>query len=131
MNSNLQAAIAAHRFGLGETQPESAVRGDARGWLAAQIGPADGLRRFAEFVQQRKRKREAESMTDMSSTESSFSEHFRVLVQADTRARLTTAAVTQRPFAERLALFWRCLRQHQGRVSRCWRWAAGTRMPTR
>ena len=117
MSSSLQAAIAAHRFGLGEAQLDKTVSDDARGWLAAQIGPADaqlpsagaalptateGLRRFAEFVQQRKQRREAESMKDMSSTESQFGEHFRVLVQADTRARLTTAAVTQRPFAERL-----------------------------
>jgi uncharacterized protein (DUF1800 family) len=121
VNSNLQAAIAAHRFGLGEAQLESAVRGDARGWLAAQIGPADahiaagneplpsaadGLRRFAEFVQQRKQRREAKTMQDDKASEQAFGEHFRVLVQADTRARMSTAALTQRPFAERLALFW-------------------------
>jgi uncharacterized protein (DUF1800 family) len=122
MKSDLQAAIAAHRFGLGEAQLDKAVSGDARGWLASQIGPADpqvtagntplpsaadGLRRYAEFVQQRKQRRENdEAMKGMSSTETQFGEHFRVLVQADTRARMTTAAVTQRPFAERLALFW-------------------------
>jgi hypothetical protein len=38
--STEQAAIAAHRFGLGEASLD-VVRGDARGWLAAQIGPAD------------------------------------------------------------------------------------------
>jgi uncharacterized protein (DUF1800 family) len=121
MTSNLQAAIAAHRFGLGEAQLDTAVRGDARGWLTSQIGPADsqaapagqalptdseGLRRFAQFVQQRKQRRNAEAMNDMASTEQAFGEHFRALVQADTRARMTTAATTQRPFAERLALFW-------------------------
>jgi uncharacterized protein (DUF1800 family) len=121
MTSNLQAAIAAHRFGLGEAQLDAAVRGDARGWLASQIGPADpqaapagqalptageGLRRFAQFVQQRKQRRNAETMNDKASTEQAFGEHFRVLVQADTRARMATAATTQRPFAERLALFW-------------------------
>ncbi len=120
-SSSLQAAIAAHRFGLGEAQFDAAVRGDAPGWLASQIGPADvqvtagntplpsaadGLRRFAEFVQQRKQRREAQSMKEMASTEAQFGEHFRALVQADIRARMTTAAVTQRPFAERLALFW-------------------------
>ena len=37
------AAIAAHRFGLGE--PDLAVLGtDARAWLQAQIGPADPQR---------------------------------------------------------------------------------------
>ncbi len=120
-SSSLQAAIAAHRFGLGEAQFEGAVRGDALGWLASQIGPADaqvaagatplpsaadGLRRLAEFVQQRKQRRETESMKEMASTETRFGEHFRAIVQADIRARMTTAAVTQRPFAERLALFW-------------------------
>jgi uncharacterized protein (DUF1800 family) len=57
-------------------------------------------------VQQRKQRRSTESMKEMSSTEQQFGEHFRVLVQADTRARMTTAATTTRPFAERLALFW-------------------------
>jgi uncharacterized protein (DUF1800 family) len=121
MNSHLHAAIAAHRFGLGEAQPDSAVGGDARGWLAAQIGPADAqvasgaerlpsaadaLRRHAEFVQQRKRRRQPDSMLEMQATERQFGEHFRVLVQADTRARMATAAMTTRPFSERLALFW-------------------------
>jgi uncharacterized protein (DUF1800 family) len=120
MSSSLQSAIAAHRFGLGEAQLDKTVSGDARGWLVSQIGPADaqvasgaalptaadGLRRFAEFVQQRKQRREAESMKEASATEQQFGEHFRVLVQADTRARMMTAALTQRPFAERLALFW-------------------------
>lgn len=122
----LRAAIAAHRFGLGEASIDAAVRGDARDWLAAQIGPAEaqrpaggapladaatGLRRMAEFVQQRRRRRENTSMAAMASddtrsTEQSFVEHFRALVQADLRARLSTAATTARPFAERLALFW-------------------------
>jgi uncharacterized protein (DUF1800 family) len=126
-----QAAIAANRFGLGEARIDAAVRGDPRGWLASQIGAADmqrsasgeplptaadGLRRYAEFVQQRRQRREAASSMpgrsdnemrgDATSTEQQFGEHFRQLVQADTRARLSTAALTERPFAERLALFW-------------------------
>lgn len=114
----LQAAIAAHRFGLGEASLAHTVGGDARAWLAAQIGPADpqtpplgapladaalGLRRHAEFAQLRRQQREA---APTMSSEQQFGEHFRALVQADTRARLATAAITQRPFAERLALFW-------------------------
>ncbi len=121
-----QAAIATHRFGLGEADSQAAVRGDPRGWLAAQIGAADaqrssaaqplpsaadGLRRHVEFVQQRRLRREASAapaMSEMetSSTEQQFGEHLRQFVQADTRARLTTAALTERPFTERLALFW-------------------------
>jgi uncharacterized protein (DUF1800 family) len=118
--STPQAAIAAHRFGLGEPALD-VLRGDARGWLAAQIGAADvqqpvgseplpsaavGLRRFAEFLQLQRRRRESQDGSEMRSTEQQFGEHFRALVQADTRARMFTAATTQRPFAERLALFW-------------------------
>ncbi len=116
--------IAAHRFGLGE--PSLAVVGDApAAWLLAQIGPADAqrgeqlpgsldaLRAHADFLRQRRDAR-APKPADMAagtgtaqrSGEQQFAEHFRALVQADTRARLLTAATTQRPFAERLALFW-------------------------
>jgi uncharacterized protein (DUF1800 family) len=121
-----QAAIAAHRFGLGEASLDASVRGDPRGWLAAQIGAADpqrstageslpsaadGLRRFAEFVQLRRQRRDAAALPGMSDSDSrsgeqQFGEHFRQLVQADLRARLSTAALTERPFTERLALFW-------------------------
>jgi uncharacterized protein (DUF1800 family) len=123
---DLDAAIAAHRFGLGEPRLDRAIGGDARGWLAAQIGPADaqvaargeplpsateGLRRMAEFQQMRREQRQAPPAGAMSAasspaSEQQFGEHFRALVQADTRARLATAATTARPFAERLALFW-------------------------
>ena len=128
--ASTQAAIAAHRFGLGEAQLEARVGRDARDWLARQIGPAplqlsslpgealpsaaDGLRRHAEFVQQRRQRREATAMaaapgmgdSAQTTTEQQFGDHFRQLVLADTRARLSTAALTDRPFAERLALFW-------------------------
>jgi uncharacterized protein (DUF1800 family) len=40
VSPRLQAAIAAHRFGLGEADLDVVGR-DAEGWLAAQIGPAD------------------------------------------------------------------------------------------
>jgi uncharacterized protein (DUF1800 family) len=119
---DLDAAIAAHRFGLGEPRLDRAVGNDARGWLAAQIGPADaqavsggaplpsatdGLRRLAEFQRMQREQRQAPTAGAMSApSEQQFGEHFRALVQADTRARLTTAATTARPFAERLALFW-------------------------
>jgi len=119
-----EAVIAVHRFGLGEADA-AVVRGDARAWLAAQIGAADaqrgangeplhgareGLKRLAEFVQMQRRQRAPEPMMAASgagsSTEVQFVDHFRTLVQADQRARLATAATTERPFAERLALFW-------------------------
>jgi uncharacterized protein (DUF1800 family) len=113
------AAIAAHRFGLGE--PALApIASDPRGWLAAQIGPADpqrgdrlaggaeGARRFAEFLRQQRQRQADPAMNagDMRSGEQQFGEHFRQIVQADVRARLTTAALSGRPFTERIAWFW-------------------------
>ncbi len=113
------AAVAAHRFGLGE--PALAGLGnDAPAWLLAQIGPADkqrgdnlasaadGLRSFAQFIQAQRRAREPQpqAQADMRSGEQQFVDHYRELVQADVRAQLLTAATTARPFAERLALFW-------------------------
>jgi uncharacterized protein (DUF1800 family) len=118
------AAIAAHRFGLGEPQLQ-VIGGDAPGWLLAQIGPAEpqrgnelasgveGLKRFAEFIrtQQAARARPAtgDAMAPSNETrnaEQLFGEHFRSIVQGDVRARLVTAATSTRPFNERLALFW-------------------------
>ena len=124
------AAIAAHRFGLGEAHFDASVGRDARDWLARQIGPAaaqlgslpgealpsaaDGLRRYAEFVQQRRQRRAAAAMAPapgmsdeaQAARELQVSDTLRPWVLADTRARLSTAALTDRPFAERLALFW-------------------------
>ena len=125
------AAIAAHRFGLGEASLQP-VGDDARGWLLAQIGPAEtqrgsglasgvaGLKRLVEYQQQLQARRASAAgsagnamampmpMIDagMRSTEQQFGEHFRAIVQGDVRARLLTAATSTRPFNERLALFW-------------------------
>jgi len=122
------AAIAAHRFGLGEPELR-VVGGDPLGWLKAQIGPAEaqrgtqlasgaeGLKRFAEFLRDQRGRRPgnagasgAGAMTagagDMRPAEQQFGEHFRTIVQADVRARLATAALSARPFNERLAWFW-------------------------
>jgi uncharacterized protein (DUF1800 family) len=113
MDTPARRLIAAHRFGLAE--PTLAQVGDdPAAWLLAQIGPADpqrgddlpdtltALRAHADFVRQR---RQAKA-DDKRPGELQFVAHFRELVRADTRARLLTAATTQRAFAERLALFW-------------------------
>jgi uncharacterized protein (DUF1800 family) len=122
MATTLQAAIAAHRFGLGEADL-SIVGGDPQGWLLQQIGAADaqrgdalpsaadGLRRHDAYLRWlRERSTTAATMNsemaDAKPFEQRFAEHFRELVLADQAARLGTAATTQRPFAERLALFW-------------------------
>lgn len=96
------AALAAHRFGLGE--PHLAVVGaDARGWLKAQIGPADAQHGAAlpSLAQALAVQIEARRQPGAAGNAP-----LRALVQADLRARLVTAATTARPFAERLALFW-------------------------
>ena len=99
---SLLAAIAAHRFGLGE--PDLALLGaEPRAWLRAQLGPADaqvgsnlpGIQ--AALAVQASARRERSDSTQAA---------LRQQVQADIRARLLTAATTTRPFAERLALFW-------------------------
>lgn len=117
MSQAPSAAIAAHRFGLAEADL-SVVGTDPHGWLLSQVGAADvqrgdglvdaaeGLRRHDAFLR-RQRSRESAAMTmEGRSVEQSFVEHFRDAVQADLYARLGTAVATQRPFAERLALFW-------------------------
>ena len=41
---NLEAALAAHRFGLGAGKRDlEAMRGDARGWLKSQLSSVDPL----------------------------------------------------------------------------------------
>ena len=98
----LQAAIAAHRFGLGEPD-RAAVGNDPRAWLLAQVGPADAQRgtRLPGLAEALARQTAARRM-DTEDARAAL----RQQAQADSRARLVTAATTQRPFAERLALFW-------------------------
>lgn len=112
------AAIAAHRFGLGEASL-AGIGSDAPGWLSQQLGPADAqqgqaladsaqaLRHVARYRQLRMAPPAAGAPSAAGADAvASFVEHFRERVQADLRARLGTAATTRRPFAERLAMFW-------------------------
>jgi uncharacterized protein (DUF1800 family) len=121
------AATAAHRFGLGEPDLHT-VGPDAQAWLLAQLGPAEaqrgsglvngaeGVRLYAQFLQ-RQRRPQAAQMQPAAMAETGMPamapaanfvpyEPLRRAVQDDTRARLATAASSQRPFAERLVLFW-------------------------
>jgi uncharacterized protein (DUF1800 family) len=119
----MHAAIAAHRFGLGEASL-AVVGADPLAWLTSQIGPADlqrgsglptlaeGIRSHAQFRQNQRRRAAQDGApsnsagNDMRSGEQQFVDHFREYVQADVRAHLATAAASTRPFNERLALFW-------------------------
>ena len=96
------AAIAAHRFGLGE--PDLAVVApDARSWLLGQIGPADSQRGAAlPGLTDALARQAAARPADARAAKADLLAQ----VQADMRARLQTAATSRRPFAERLALFW-------------------------
>ena len=116
------AAIAAHRFGLGEPTL-NAIQSDPQGWLLAQIGPADaavgdGLLSTqqalahvrAEAENRRLAKNPPPGMTGEQRMDNSLGDrlpnHYREVTLADARSRLITAATTQRPFTERLHLFW-------------------------
>jgi len=91
------------------------------------VSGVEGLKRYAEFVRRRRMAAGAaaadttadnttvaatpanskpEMAAQPGSAEQQFVEHFRQIVQADVRARLSTAALTEQPFNERLAWFW-------------------------
>ncbi|MGZ5892012.1 MAG: DUF1800 family protein, partial [Caldimonas sp.] len=114
VSPQLQAAIAAHRFGLGEANL-GVVGGDARGWLAAQIGRADVARgnglvdtaqALALVAAEREKRQQAKNPPPGMTAEQLLAGHYRDTILADARSRLATAAATGRPFAERLHWFW-------------------------
>jgi uncharacterized protein (DUF1800 family) len=133
-NPSLQAAIAAHRFGLGEASLD-AVQPDPQAWLLGQIGPADtphgdGLlntHAALEHVAAEKERRQlaknpppgmslpgrpkgeyrsAQHEGTPVTAEQVLAGHYREVTLADARSRFATAVATRRPFAERLQLFW-------------------------
>ena len=113
-DSATRAAIAAHRFGLGEPSL-AALRNDPQGWLLAQIGPADaprgdGLLSTREAIDyiaaERERRERAKNPPPGMTADQVLAGRYREIAVADARSRLITAATTTRPFAERLQLFW-------------------------
>jgi uncharacterized protein (DUF1800 family) len=116
-SSTAQAAIAAHRFGLAEPSLD-VVGTDPQGWLLSQIGPADTARgdgllntvqawaHAKDEAEKRKRLRASATSTAGAAAEQLAGNHYREVILADVRSRLVTAAMTRRPFAERLQLFW-------------------------
>jgi uncharacterized protein (DUF1800 family) len=114
VSPQLHAAIAAHRFGLGEPNL-AVVGGDAQGWLTAQIGPADAARgaglldtrQALELVAAERENRQlAKNPPAGMTAQQVLAGHYRDTIFADARSRLATAAATKRPFAERLQWFW-------------------------
>ncbi|MDQ6681179.1 MAG: DUF1800 domain-containing protein, partial [Pseudomonadota bacterium] len=110
----LQAAIAAHRFGLGEPALQP-LAGDPQGWLLAQIGPADAARGtgllstregLALIAAEREKRQQARNPPPGMTAEQLLAGHYREATIADARSHLASAALATRPFAERLQLFW-------------------------
>jgi len=113
-SATVQAALAAHRFGLGEASL-AGIGADPQGWLLAQIGPADPARgegllttrqALELIVAETEKRRLARNPLPGTTAEQLLAKHSRDVTLADGRSRLVTAAATQRPFAERLQLFW-------------------------
>ncbi|HWY94337.1 MAG TPA: DUF1800 domain-containing protein [Steroidobacteraceae bacterium] len=112
----IQTEIAVLRFGLGARPGDLAAAGDPRGWLMAQIkGPAplagntplaasDQI--FTELLSARDKfqemKREAATAPAFNPVRDAYLPHYR----AQVLARAQSAALTTRPFAERLVHFW-------------------------
>ena len=110
----LQAALAAHRFGLGEPTLEP-LRSDPQGWLLAQIGPADPARGsdllttrdgLLLIAAEREKRQGVRSPPAGMTIEQSLAGHYRESTVADARSHFASAALTTRPFIERLQLFW-------------------------
>jgi len=113
-SASLNAAIAAHRFGLGEADL-GVVGSDPRGWLAAQLFRADPPRgdglldtrgALAHVAAEREKRQLARNPPPGMTAEQILGGHYREVTVADVRSRLATAALTTRPFAERLQWFW-------------------------
>jgi len=110
----LNAAIAAHRFGLGEASLD-VVQPDAAAWLLGQVGPADsavgeGLlgtsQALALVAAEREMRQRAKNPPPGQTADQVLTSHYRPTTLADARSHLLTALATKRPFAERLQLFW-------------------------
>jgi uncharacterized protein (DUF1800 family) len=111
---NHAAAIAAHRFGLGEATL-NAVQSDPQAWLLAQIGPADAARgegllntdqAVAHVAAEAENRRLAKNPPPGMTAEQVLSNHYRDVIAADVRSRFSSATQSRRPFAERLVWFW-------------------------
>jgi uncharacterized protein (DUF1800 family) len=116
----METEIAVLRFGLGARPGDlAAAAADPRGWLAAQIKgavplavktlltPSDQI--FTAYVaardEQQQMRREA-SATDAKVAFNAIREAYQPHYRAQVLARAQSAALTDRPFAERLVHFW-------------------------
>ncbi len=116
----MHAEIAVLRFGLGAKPGDlAAAAGDPRAWLQAQIkGPAPlavdaaltpSDQVFAALLAAREQKRKLKRAVDSADPKeivNAVREAYQPNYRAQVLARAQSAALTQRPFAERLVHFW-------------------------
>lgn len=113
----LYAAIAAHRFGLGEPTLDT-IGSDPAAWLRSQIGPGDApvggpfptsVQALAAYTEQKVPVSGLLAMpgkTGASAPQGAPEFELRDIINEDLQSRMATALATKRPFAERLVLFW-------------------------
>ncbi len=118
MDADLNAAIAATRFGLGAKRGEIAAAGsDPRGWLKAQIQasgadqPAgdfkSGADAFAEYRELQMTRRDAKAAGDPKSDPVKMAQKvIRETAGEEFLGRMRLACTTDASFRERWALFW-------------------------
>lgn len=117
----MQAEIAVLRFGLGARPGElAAAAGEPRGWLLAQVKGAAPLavdtplvasdQIFAALLaardERQKMKRESEAPATDAKVVNAIREAYQPHYRAQVLARAQSAALTPKPFAERLVHFW-------------------------
>ncbi len=111
------AEIAALRFGLGARPGElRESAGDSRGWLRAQIrGPvnlavaadlAPSAQILNAFLAAREQRKQAKRSGNDADLLTAFKEAYLPHYRAQVLVRAQSAAVTRRPFGERLVHFW-------------------------
>jgi uncharacterized protein (DUF1800 family) len=115
----MQTEIAVLRFGLGARPGDlAAAAGDPRGWLMAQIKgavplavktpltPSDQI--FTAYLAARDAQQQArrEASSDAKAAFNAIREAYQPQYRAQVLARAQSAALTDRPFAERLVHFW-------------------------
>ena len=108
----IEAALAAHRFGLGASQADQAsAGGDPRGWLKRQVASVDpALQVFADNKRSgdilRELPGEIEQMKGAAEGLKKIQEMGRNMFLAEMRPWMKNAFETKAPFAERLVWFW-------------------------
>src|ERR1700744_3708780 len=115
---SIEAALAVNRFGLGAAPGEIATAaGDPKGWLTAQIAPADQpvpadgqpfkdgaalVKDLAAFRQERREMKQDGDTRDLRA----FAKQQGQVLRNEMASRFQLGFVSRRPFAERLVWFW-------------------------